>query len=162
MWRDRTRYRKRLAYLNAQEESAKKIQNCFRNKQAKKNRHSLSTQKVPFRTISNTFWNFLVSRRSIESDIDIHSKLFTTLNRYWHGLQWRNRYCTRIFFLKYTILLFLQAITLILENEQLKRDVLEKIRRHKQYEADLEAMDIKIGLLVKNKTTLEVRQETVN
>lgn len=50
------------------------------------------------------------------------------------------------------ILLFL----LLLELQKLRQQVVSDIRSNQQLEHDLDQMDIKIGLLIKNRITLQV------
>ena len=45
---------------------------------------------------------------------------------------------------------------LVLECQRLKAQVVQEIRANQQLEQDLNIMDIKIGLLVKNRITLQV------
>ena len=44
--------------------------------------------------------------------------------------------------------------------EKLRQQVVTDIRLNQQLEADLNQMDIKIGLLVKNRITLQVQHDT--
>ena len=46
----------------------------------------------------------------------------------------------------------------VTEAERLRREVVADIRSNQSLEEDLNQMDIKIGLLVKNRITLQVRQ----
>ena len=45
----------------------------------------------------------------------------------------------------------------IAEIQKMKQEVVKEIRANGQLESDLSEMDIKIGLLVKNRITLQVR-----
>ena len=47
-------------------------------------------------------------------------------------------------------------VMLLLECQRLKAQVVQEIRANQQLEQDLNIMDIKIGLLVKNRITLQV------
>ena len=47
------------------------------------------------------------------------------------------------------------------ELQKLKAQVVTEIRSNKQLEQDLHGMDIKIGLLVRNKITLQVREPAI-
>lgn len=44
---------------------------------------------------------------------------------------------------------------------RLREEVVRTIRSNRQLEADLNLMDLKIGLLVRNRATLQVRETTI-
>lgn len=48
------------------------------------------------------------------------------------------------------------TVLVMLECQRLKAQVVQEIRANQQLEQDLNIMDIKIGLLVKNRITLQV------
>lgn len=55
-----------------------------------------------------------------------------------------------------SILLLFDVSIMTLECQRLKAQVVQEIRANQQLEQDLNMMDIKIGLLVKNRITLQV------
>ena len=51
-------------------------------------------------------------------------------------------------------------LTRDLVEQKLKGDVAQMIRKNQMLERDLDSLDVKIGLLVKNRITLQVSQRT--
>ena len=59
-----------------------------------------------------------------------------------------------------SIKLYIQVFIVVLlriELQELKRQIITAIKMNKNLEQDLDMMDVKIGLLVKNRITLQVR-----
>ncbi len=51
----------------------------------------------------------------------------------------------------------ISIINHILDLQELKRQIITSIKMNKNLEQDLDMMDVKIGLLVKNRITLQVK-----
>ena len=57
---------------------------------------------------------------------------------------------------EFNVLVTSIVVVVVLEIQKMKQEVVKEIRANGQLESDLNEMDIKIGLLVKNRITLQV------
>ncbi|XP_038071617.1 ras GTPase-activating-like protein IQGAP1 isoform X2 [Patiria miniata] len=140
-FRQRRAYRERLEFLNKQEETSVKLQSYARmHKEKKKYQGRLNFFRDNVNSVikMQTFWRSNKARNDYFTLIKSENPPVSVVSKFVHLLESNE-----------------VDLNEELELQELRERVVKKIRSNQQLENDLNMMDIKIGLLVKNRITLQ-------
>ncbi|XP_033633681.1 ras GTPase-activating-like protein IQGAP1 isoform X4 [Asterias rubens] len=140
-FRQRHAYKERLDFLNGQEETAVKLQSYARMHADQKKfqgRLNFFKKNVDSVVKMQTFWRSNKARNDYFTLVKSDHPPVSVVAKFVHLLERNER-----------------DLNEELELQELREKVVKKIRSNQQLESDLNVMDIKIGLLVKNRITLQ-------
>lgn len=140
-YRQRKAYKERLAYLNDQAAIAVKLQSMirmWRQRAAYRKRLQYLRDNVHAVIRLQAFWRARKAKRDYKALVDVEAPSVSTVKKF-------------LSLLEQSDLDFSEEI----ECQRLKARVVQEIRANQDMEREVDSMDIKIGLLVKNRIDLE-------
>ncbi|KAE8636071.1 hypothetical protein XENTR_v10002827 [Xenopus tropicalis] len=167
----RKAFNERKAYLHKQEPSAVKLQACWKGYKQRKSytdRLKLLQANIVGIVKIQSWFRMLKARKEFQKRLQYftdHEKEIITIQAFLRANKAREDYRTLISSEEPPLNVVRKFVYLLdqsdldfheeLEVTRLREEVVTKIRSNQQLEKDLNLMDIKIGLLVKNRITLQ-------
>ncbi|KAH3833286.1 hypothetical protein DPMN_106592, partial [Dreissena polymorpha] len=167
----RKNYRGRLAFLHNQEPSVVKIQaywKGFRQKKAYKDRLNFLAQNAKFSTKIQAVVRMWLVRKRFKDRLKYfkdHEAEIVKLQAFVRSNKARHDYRALMYEKNPPLAVVQRFVHLLdtsdadyteeLELQRVKQQVISEIKGNQQLEQDLDTMDVKIGLLIKNRITLQ-------